>query len=693
MSDQTAQRLKQLREKITLHSRQYYILDNPIISDGEYDALFQELLSLEQLYPELVTPDSPSQRVGGEPLPEFQSVSHRVPMLSLDNAFSEQNILEFEERLLRFLRQDEPLLFAAEPKLDGLAVELIYDNGLFVEGSTRGNGRVGEDITRNLKTIPSIPLRLLQPEEGTDLPERLEVRGEVFIGIEGFAALNAQRLANGEPVFANPRNAAAGSLRQLDSRVTATRPLEFLAYGISDPSGLPCKTHGELLFFLRSLGFKISDHVVTGVPIRKTIDHFHILRDIRPTLPYEIDGMVIKIDSLAMRGRLGNIGDPDNPRCPRWAIAAKFPATQATTRLLAVEFQVGRTGAVTPVALLEPVVVGGVTVSRATLHNEDMIRGKDLRRGDSVLIQRAGDVIPEVIKPIIEKRNGSEEPIRMPKGCPECGETLIRPQNEAVTRCPNSLCPAQRLRALIHYTSKAGLDIEGMGKKVMEQLVARGLVQDIPDIYRLSAKDLAALEGWGETSANNVITAIAAGKTPPLSRFLSALGIRHVGEGVATLLERHFHSLEKIEAATLEDLLEIEGIGLQIAESILAFFEKLENRAMLHQLLSLGLRIAAPEPLFNAADAPLSGLVFLFTGTLSFASRDEAKARVKGLGGAVASTLNQKVTHLVVGDKPGSKAKKAVEMGITIVKEREFEELLRKPARRTDNRPHQLSMF
>lgn len=692
MSEATVQRLAELREQLNFHAHQYYVLDNPLISDGEYDQLFQELLALEAEHPELVTPDSPSQRVGGKPLKQFNSVDHRLPMLSLDNAFTEKELKEFEERLQRFLNTDEPLSYVAEPKLDGLAVELVYEKGVLVVGSTRGDGRSGEDITANLKTIPAIPLRLNPGREQRPIPERLEVRGEAFLSIAGFKALNEQRLAREENLFANPRNAAAGSLRQLDSRVTAQRSLDFFAYGAAEPAALGCASQGELHDILAGLGFKTNPHTRAGISIDEVIAHFRHLAEIRHDLPYEIDGMVVKVDNLGLQQRLGNIGTPENPRCPRWAIAAKFPATQATTRLLAVEFQVGRTGAITPVALLEPVDVGGATVSRATLHNEDMIRAKDLRTGDTVLVQRAGDVIPEVVKPVPEMRQGSEEPIRMPTSCPECGQPLVRPENGAVTRCANPQCPAQRLRALIHYTSKAGLDIEGLGKKVMEQLFSLGLVTDIPDIYRLRAKDLSDLEGWAEISADNAVAAIESSKTPTLGRFLAALGIRHVGEGVASLLERHFHSISQVRQATLEELLEIDGIGLQIAESLTRFFEKPENLEMLEQLFALGLTITEPVAEETAA-RPLAGTVFLFTGSLASFSRDEAKARVKELGGQVASGLSKKVTHVVIGDKPGSKARKAAEQGVTILAEEQFTALLRQPGLITNSGPHQLALF
>jgi len=691
MSKSIAERLAELRELINLHAYRYYVLDDPLIADVEYDRLFEELLDLEAEHPELVTPDSPSQRVGGQPLSEFQQMEHSFPMLSLDNAFDEKQIVKFEERLQRFLRQETKISYLAEPKLDGLAVELVYTNGLMTVGSTRGDGRTGEDITANLKTVASIPLRLQESEK---VPETLEVRGEAYITLAGFDALNKQRLAANEAVFANPRNAAAGSLRQLDSRITAQRPLDFFAYGISDPAAIPVDSQAELLNLLKRYGFKVNPLSKKCCTIQEVIAHFRHLNDLRHTLAYEIDGMVVKVDSFALQQRLGNTA-----RSPRWAIAWKFPASQATTTLIGVEFQVGRTGVVTPVALLEPVNVGGVSVSRATLHNEDIIRSKDLRRGDRVLVQRAGDVIPEVIKPITEQRTGQEEVIRMPEKCPACGWTLVREmkknkdEKEAATRCPNSSqCPAQRLRKLIHFTSKAGMDIEGLGKKAVEQLVSAGLVNDIPDIYTLNKEDLAALDGWGEVSAGNALTAIDAGKKTTLSRLLSALGIRLVGEEIAALLERYFNgSLDRLQRAREEELIEIEGIGTEIAKEIEKYFSNEENSEMLAKLFRLRLEII--PPLIRQETAPLEGLVFLFTGGLEAMSRNEAKVRVKELGGQVASSVNKKVTHVVTGDNPGSKLTKARELGLKILDENEFKNLLDRPGQTDEAGSRQLTMF
>lgn len=667
-------RLAELRDQLAYHAHRYYVLDDPQIADGEYDRLFQELLKLEERFPELVAPDSPSHRVGGAALVAFTSVEHRAPMLSLDNAFSPTDLSDFEKGLRRFLSlsESEPLDYMAEPKLDGLAVELVYRQGTLIQGSTRGDGQTGEEITANIRTITAIPLKL----RGQVIPDLLEVRGEVIITSAGFKQLNAQRIASGENLFANPRNAAAGSLRQLDSRTTASRPLDFYAYGVGDPSGLPCKLQSEVLRFLAATGFKINPQVKSCQGLSEVTDHFQQLAALRPQLDYEIDGMVVKVDDLALQQRLGA-----KARSPRWAIAWKFPATQATTRLLEVKFQVGRTGAITPVAVLEPVSVGGVTVSHATLHNEAMIRAKDLRLGDTVLIQRAGDVIPEVVKVVVEMRSGTELPVTMPTHCPECGHPLVRARkdngtDEAATKCLNNDCPARQLRKLIHFTSKAGLDIQGLGRKVMEQLVNAELVRDIPDIYRLTEEKLAVLDGWGELSARNAVRAIATSRETTFARLIGALGIKNIGEETALLLEQHFQSdLGRLQAAEEEELQEIEGIGKVIAASIQEFFAQEENRRILAELLALGFKIGQAEA--AGGEQPLAGQVFLFTGTLTSMSRDEAKSRVKSLGGQVASTLSQKVTHLICGEKPGSKLAKARDLELAIMTEEDFKMILR----------------
>ncbi len=667
--EEAAARLRSLREELNLHAHRYYVLDDPLIADAEYDALFQELLALEASYPELITSDSPSRRVGGAPLSQFAQAAHRVPMLSLENAFGAEELREFAERIGRFLKSSTPLSYMTEPKLDGLAVELVYENGILVQGSTRGDGWVGEEISQNLRTIPTIPLRLLA--SGTDtLPPRLEVRGEVFIGLAAFKKLNQERAAAGENLFANPRNAAAGSLRQLDPKITASRPLDFYAYGVGDPTGLPCDSQAELLAYLGRLGLKINPLVRLCTGIDEAIEQFALLAEKRRQLAYDIDGMVVKVNDFAAQQRLGT-----KARSPRWAIAAKFPASQATTRLLDVEFSVGRTGAVTPVAILEPLQIGGVTVSRATLHNEDEILRKGLLLGDTVLVQRAGDVIPEVVKPVQELRSGDEQPIRIPELCPVCGHRLVKAESETAIRCPNAHCPAQRLRALIHFAGKSGLDIEGLGKKVIEQLVAEGLVGDIPDLYRLRAEHLSGLPGWGAKSAENAIRALEASKSPGLAKLLAALGIRHVGEVTAQILARRFGSLAALRQAGEEDFLQIEGVGAQVAASLVDYFQDPGVAAMLAELAALGVRSEEKAPVAGA-EGPLAGTLFLFTGSLATLSRDEAKTRVKALGGQVASAINRKVTHVVLGENPGSKLTKARDLGLTVVSEEEFLRLL-----------------
>ncbi len=661
--EEAVERLKHLCNEINLHARRYYVQDDPLISDSEYDILFQELLEIERAFPELISPDSPSLRVGGAPLSQFSQITHRSPMLSLENAFHAGDMVDFEVRLQRFLQQEEPLNYVAEPKLDGLAVELIYENGLLITGATRGDGQRGEDITANIKTIPSIPLKL---NHKINTPKILEVRGEVYLPIQGLKEINAQRAKNGEALFANCRNAAAGSLRQLDSRICATRPLDFFCYALGNTGQLDCDSHLKSLSLLGKLGFKINPHIALCRGISEVANHFQRLQELRLQLPYDIDGMVVKVDSFNLQKRLGN-----KARCPRWAIAWKFKAIQATTRLLAIEFSVGRTGAVTPVAILEPVGIGGATVRRATLHNEDEIRRKDLRVGDLVLVQRAGDVIPEIVKPIIDKRDGTEKIIEMPSLCPKCGEPLFRPSNEAITRCQNPECAAQQMKTLVHYTGKAGLDIEGFGKKAVEQLYDLGLIADIPDIYNLTIEDLAPLAGWGEKSAKNAIREIAASLNTNLSKFLGALGIRYVGEVASQLLEKNFPTLTDLKSASKDDLLEIDGIGEQAATSLVQYFADPKNLQMLERLQDAGLNFKATP----TTNLPLADTIFVFTGTLSI-SRNEAKARVKELGGRVSSSISKKITHVLCGENAGSKEKKARELGLKIINEAEFGQLV-----------------
>ncbi len=663
---QASQRLAELRREIHFHDHRYYVLDDPVISDGEYDRLFRELQELEEQFPGLVTPDSPTQRVGGAPLSSFETVAHPYPMYSLDNVFDGDGFQGFLQKTQRFLQHEGDIRFVAEPKLDGLAVELIYEQGIFELGLTRGDGVTGENITSQLKTVQTIPLRL---QAGADIkvPARLIVRGEVYLPHTGFELLNSQRLAQGEPLFANPRNAAAGSLRQLDPAVTAKRPLAFFVYGVGEPGILSVTCQWDMLQYLGKLGFRVNPHVRRCGSADEAADSFEKLLQLRHSLEYEIDGVVIKVDSFDLQNRLGA-----TTRAPRWAVAWKFPAIQVTTRILDVEFQVGRTGAVTPVAILDPVDVDGVIVKRATLHNRDEIERKDLRIGDNVLIQRAGDVIPEVIKVLGDARSGNEVVVSFPENCPECAHSLVRPQDEAVTRCVNSHCPAQRLQALIYFAGKSGMDIEGLGKKNMEQLVKKGLVSDIPDIFRLRAQDLNTLDGWGDKSAGNAVSSINSAKKSSLSRFIRALGIRYIGEVNASLLARRFDTIQRIMSASKDELLEIEGIGEQAAASLVDYFSDPSARFMVENLLESGLEITVED----YGEKPLEGRVFLFTGSLASMSRNEAKQRIKSLGGQVVSAVSRRITDVISGEKPGSKLKKAEEMGLRVLDETRFIRLL-----------------
>ena len=654
-----------LRALIAEHDHSYYVLDDPLIADAEYDRMFKRLVELEEQYPELAVADSPTRRVGGAVLSGFAEAVHDTAMLSLDNVFSETELTEFEQRIFRYLGGDAELAWLTEPKLDGLAVELIYEDGQLVLGSTRGDGRIGEDISAGLQTVRSIPLRLRGDKR--KIPKRLVVRGEVFMGHSGFSELNNRRAEAGESLFANPRNAAAGSLRQLDPGVTAKRPLRFFVYGVADSRVVNCRFQSELFPLLAGMGFGVNDLIHRCENISAVASRYRELQEIRKSLDYDIDGMVIKLDDFSLQQRLGNTA-----RAPRWAVAWKFPAVQATTVIRGVDFQVGRTGAVTPVALLEPVSVEGVVVRRATLHNQSEIERKDLRIGDTVLIQRAGDVIPEVVKPVVEKRGGSEEIVVFPVNCPECGHGLIKEEGEAVSRCVNGHCPALRRQSLIYFAGKSGLDIEGLGKKNMEQLVEAGLVSDLADIFSLTCADLAALEGWGEKSADNAIAAIGRVRKIPLAKFITALGIRFVGEVTASTLAARFGSLDAIMDADEERLRTCDGVGERAAGSVYDYFSDPGTREMLADFERDGVEIM-PE---SGADKPLSSQVFLFTGTLQSMGRTEAKQLLKELGGQVANGLSNKVTYLIAGKKPGSKLKKAKERGIIVLTEEEFRSLL-----------------
>ena len=656
-------RIKELRALINYHNRRYYQLDDPEISDVEYDRLMKELIALEERFPEIDVSVSPSQRVGAAPLDKFSTISHLTPMLSLANAFSEQDILDFDERIKRFLGADEKITFVVEPKLDGTAVNLIYENGAITVGATRGDGTVGEDVTQNLRTIDSIPLTMKKGKE-SPIPERIEIRGEVYIEIEPFKKLNKRRIKEGEQPFANPRNAAAGSLRQLDSRITARRPLEIFCYGIGLITGKTFKRHWDVLQTLSRWGFRVNPNVKQAKDIHECIAYYHHIDKIRAELPYEIDGVVIKVDDIEIQERLGAVS-----RSPRWAIACKFAATQETTIIEDIRVHVGRTGVLTPVAIMKPVGIGGVTVSRATLHNMDEIQKKDIRIGDTVIIQRAGDVIPEVVKVIESKRTGKEKKFIMPATCPECGSHVVRLEGEAAHRCIGLVCPAQIKEHITHFASRGGMDIEGLGDKIVAQLVDTKLIRDPADIYFLKKEKLLTLERMAEKSANNLLAAIERSKTPPLEKFIYALGIRHVGEHMARVLAGSFTTLDGLMAATEDDLLAIRDIGPEVASSITRFFSEQSNKKVIEKFRKAGVK---PVEKSRPKETRLAGKSFVFTGTLSRLTRNEAREIVESLGASATDSVTKTTDYVVAGELPGSKLEKARASGIKIINEKEF---------------------
>ena len=658
-------RIEKLREEIRKHDYYYYVLNQPIISDAEYDRLFRELQELEQKYPQLVTPDSPTQRVGAPPAEEFRPVRHALPMLSLQNCFTEEEFLDWDRRVRRLLGGEKPV-YVCEPKLDGLSVELIYEDGVFTVGSTRGDGYTGEDVTQNLRTIKQVPLRLLSDE--IPPPRLLEVRGEVYMEKEAFKRLNEERAKSGEPLFANPRNAAAGSLRQLDPGVTASRPLKLFCYALGRVEGIEIKSQEELLVTLPKLGFPVNPLWRRCETPEEAIDFYHELLERREELPYEADGMVVKVNDFAQREVLGEVS-----RAPRWAIAFKFPAEEATTRVLDIVVQVGRTGALTPVAILEPVEVSGVTVSRATLHNEDEVRRKDVRIGDWVVVRRAGEVIPEIVKSIPERRTGEEKEFKMPTRCPVCGGPVVRPPGEVVHRCENLSCPARIKESIRHFASRRAADIEGLGEKLVDQLVDKGLVRRISDLYHLTKEQLAALERMGDKSAQNLLEQLERSKGMSLARFIYALGIRYVGEHIAEVLAERFGSIDELARASYEELVEIPEIGPRIAQSIVDFFASEDNRRLIEELKAVGIDPRAERP---KEKGPLAGKTLVFTGRLSDMTREEAKRLVESLGGKVASSVSRKVDYVVVGEDPGSKLDRARELGIPTLTEEEFRKLV-----------------
>jgi DNA ligase (NAD+) len=669
MERQEAERqIELLRQQLQYHNYRYHVLDDPQITDAEYDQLMRRLQELEATFPELIKPDSPTQRVGATPLEAFGTVLHSLPMLSLDNAFSAEEVRDFDARIRRQLGQGDAIEYVAEPKIDGLAVELVYVDGLFVQGSTRGDGVRGEDITQNLRTIKTVPLRLIAVAHDS-LPQHLEVRGEVYMTKGEFQRLNARREEEGEPTFANPRNASAGALRQLDPRITAGRPLAMFCYGVGSLEGVTFQTHWDVLQSLARWGFRINPHSEPCHGIEAALAYYERLSQQREELPYEIDGVVIKVNALALQEALGT-----RSRSPRWALAYKFEPKQAVTRVKEIAVQVGRTGALTPVALLEPVQVAGVEVSRASLHNPDEVARKDVRAGDWVMVQRAGDVIPEIVEVLKERRSGEEKPFEMPTHCPICGSAVVRLEAEVVPRCVELSCPAKLKESIVHFASKRAMDIEGLGDKTVDQLVEHGLVKDIGDLYFLTKDDVLKLDRLADKSASNLMAAIERSKQTTLPRFLYALGIRHVGEHVADVLAREYPDWQALQRAAYGELEGIHEIGPRIAQSIVAFFQDTGNQEVLEKLHRGGVQA---RPLRRpAVDQTLRGKTLVFTGELQTYTRAEAKRLVEARGGRVTSSVSRSTTYVVAGADAGSKLDQARKFEVSVLTEDEFQDLL-----------------
>lgn len=665
--NKNAQRAAQLRDELNHHNYLYYVMDAPEIPDAEYDRLLRELQSLEEQFPELQSVDSPTQRVGAQPLKAFSEVKHEVPMLSLNNCFDEQELIDFDRRIRDGLEK-ENIEYAAEPKLDGLAISLLYENGVLVRGATRGDGSKGEDVTQNIRTIGTIPLHL----QGKAYPQRLEVRGEVIMTKVGFEKLNERQHEKNEKTFANPRNAAAGSLRQLDSRITATRPLEFYCYGVGVSSDKLADRHSKILQQLKDWGFRLNPEVRVVKGVKGCVEYYSAIQAKRDDLEYDIDGVVYKVDRLSDQDVLGFVS-----RAPRWAIAHKFPAQEEMTTLLDIDVQVGRTGALTPVARLEPVFVGGVTVTNATLHNQDEIDRKDVRIGDTVIVRRAGDVIPEVVSAIISKRPKGARKFKMPDRCPVCDSEVVRLENEAVARCTGGLyCGAQQKEAIKHFASRKAMDIDGLGDKLVEQLVDEGLIHDVADLYHLSVAQVAQLDRMAEKSAQNLIDALEKSKSTTLERFIFSLGIRQVGETTARTLAHHFGNLDELMQTTSEALLVVEDVGPIVAESIETFFKQKHNDEVIDKLIKVGIHWPVIEKP-DESELTLSGKTFVVTGTLSSMGRNEAKAALLAKGAKVSGSVSKKTDYVVVGADPGSKASKAEELGVEILDETAFIRLIK----------------
>jgi DNA ligase (NAD+) len=653
-------KIAKLKKEINLHNYQYYVKNDPLISDYEFDQLLKELEQIEQQYPDLITPDSPTQRIGETPVTEFTTVTHKVAMLSLDNTYNYEELQEFDKRIRKQLDEIE---YVVEPKIDGAGVALLYENGHFVRGATRGDGRNGDDVTTNIKTIRSIPLTIREKTLNT-----FEARGEIYLPISGFTQLNKEQTKQGNPIFANPRNAAAGSLRLLDPRIVATRPLNIFVYYISY-SDKSFTNHYDTITALKKAGFRTNDHIEKAKNIEQVIQYCKKIEAKRDTFDYEIDGVVIKINSLEQQKILG-----ETIKHPRWAIAYKFAAKQSTTILKDIDIQVGRTGTLTPVAILKPVQIGGVTVSRATLHNFDELKRKDIRIGDQVLVERSGDVIPQVVKSIPEKRTGTEKTRRIPKKCPICSTKILRIEDEVAVRCPNRMCPAQLKWRLKHYASRDAMDIDHLGESTIDKLIAHNFIDNIADLYTLKKDQILDLEGFKEKSAENLITSIEKSKHRRLSRLIYGLGIRHVGKYAAQILATHFQSIEALANSDTEELKTIFGLGEKSAESIASFFTLDENKELIKQLEESGVQSYRQE---IPTDDKLSGKKFLFTGGLQSMGRSEAEELIKEKGGLVISSVSKDLNYLVVGENPGSKLERAKKMNITILTEDEFLKLIK----------------
>ena len=655
--DKEIGRLNELKDQIREHDYNYYVLNQSLISDAQYDELLQTVRGIEEDYPELITNDSPTQRVGGEATDQFEQVTHSIPMLSLSNTFDYTGLEEWQKRASNIIDSTD-LIFSAELKIDGLAISLIYENGTFVRGSTRGNGLIGEDVTHNLKTIRSIPLSLNQ-----DLPGHLEVRGEVYMPLNAFNAINQQRSEQDEPLLANPRNAASGSIRQLDPRITASRKLDIWIYSLTEYSNTTFTGHHQGLEWLKELGFKTNPTTSICTSLQEVQQYYEYWMNHRSELGYDIDGIVIKVDSIELQNTLGFVG-----REPRWAIAYKFPAEQTNTKLISIGLNVGRTGSINPFAILEPVNIGGVTVTNASLHNEEDINRKDIRVGDIVIIERAGDVIPHIIGPVTETRTGKEVPFRMPELCPQCEFPIIK--EDSTHRCSNSSCPAVFLESIRHFVSKNALDIEGLGEKWCASLISNNMIQKLSDIYKLNISELSTLDRMGEVLASKLVANIEDSKSRPLDRVIFGLGILHVGSEIATLLAQTYGSLQNLSEASLDHLLAIDGIGPKIAQSIKDYFTVESNKSLIYELEKLGLNMNSEVK--SISSNAFTGLTFVITGTLHNLTRKDTEELIKTNGGKVTNSVTSKTSYLITGDSPGSKLTKAQEIGTTVLTESEF---------------------